>query len=156
LPPRRIRTSRRELGTAAALAAVLFLAGCGSGAERAAPPPRQIPHALAAKLASRSDDVARLLERQDECGALAAATELQRETIAAINSRRVPTRLQEPLLAAANDLTVRITCVPPQPAARDGEDGGKHGKAKGKGKGKAKGHGKGHGKDKGGGGGDED
>ena len=157
MQPRRIRTSRHEL---AALAGVLFLAGCGSGAERAAPPPPQIPHTLAAKLASRSDDVARLLDRQDGCGALAAATELQRETIAAINSRRIPTRLQEPLLAAANDLTVRITCVPPQPAVEEQKDRGEDGKGKGKGrgKGKAKGEakGKGHGKSKGGHDGGED
>jgi hypothetical protein len=126
---RKIRTSPRELG--AALAVALALGGCGSGAQRAAPPPPHLPAALASQLASRSDEVARLLSRNDACGALAAATDLQRKTVAAINSGRVPARLQEPLQSAANDLVFRIRCVPPP--APDEDD-----------KGKNEGHGKGH------------
>jgi hypothetical protein len=136
LPRRRIRTRPRELG--AALAAALFVGGCGSGNERAAPPRPRLPAALAAHLASRSDDVARLLETNDGCRALAAAKELQRETVAAINARRVPSPLQEPLLTAANDLTVRIQCAPPPPPAAEGDKGKNdaHGKEHGKGHGK--------------------
>jgi hypothetical protein len=122
-----------ELGVALA---ALALGGCGSGSERAAPPPPLLPAPLAADLASRSDDVARLLASNDGCGALAAAKALQTEAITAINAGRVPARLQEPLSGAANDLTVRINCAPPPPEENH------------TGKGKGKGHGKGkHGQD---------
>jgi hypothetical protein len=137
LQHRRIRTTRREAG--AALAAALFLAGCGSGDERAAPSPPRLPAALAAQLASRSDDVARLLRQNDGCSALAAAKALQRETIAAVNARRVPARFQEPLLGAANDLVFRIHCAP-SPAASAPADEARHGEGKHhKGKGEHKG-----------------
>jgi hypothetical protein len=128
----KIRT--RLLGVGPALGVALAVAGCG-GEKRTPPPPPPLPAALASQLAARSDEVARLLERNDGCAALAAATELQRETIAAINSGRVPARLQESLLGATNDLTVRITCVPPQPPPDEDDDGkDKHGKGNGKGK----------------------
>jgi hypothetical protein len=127
---RRTRTRSREAG--AALAAALLLAGCGSGGEqRSAPPPPRLPAPLAAQLASRSDEVARLLDENDGCGALAAATTLQRDTIAAINKGRVPARFQEPLVAATNDLAGRIHCVPsPPPSQEHGKGKGKHGKGK--------------------------
>ena len=132
---------RIELRAAVVLAAVA--GGCGSGDERAVPPPLRLPGALATRLASRSDDVARLLERNDSCGALAAAHRLQREAIAAINARQVPPRLQEPLLGAANDLAARIHCVPPpQPAPKEEDEGRNHDRGRGKD------HGKGHGKGK--------
>ncbi len=139
---RRIRTRPRELG--AAFAAALVLGGCGSGGEHAAPRPPRLPAALAAHLASRSDDVARLLDSSDGCGALAAAKQLQQDAIAAVNSQRVPARFQEPLLGAANDLVVRIHCAPPPAPRPEGDD--EHGKDKGKGHGKGKhGHGGGDG-----------
>jgi hypothetical protein len=119
-----------ELG--AALAAALVLAGCGGGNERATPPPPRLPETLAADLASRSDKVARLLDRNDGCGALAAAKELRNATIAAINAGRVPARLQEPLQGAANDLAFRITCASAPPTENH------KGKDKGRGKGKGK------------------
>jgi hypothetical protein len=82
------------------------------------------------------------LDGNDGCGALAAAKKLQQEAIAGVNARRVPARLQEPLLGAANDLLLRIHCAPP-PAPRDGGDNkDEHGKGHGKGK-----HGRGGGKD---------
>jgi hypothetical protein len=129
---RKIRTKLHELG--ATLVVALALGGCGSGGERAAPAPPRLPASLAADLASRGDDVVRLLESNDGCGALAAAKALQTETIAAINARRVPARLQEPLLGAANDLTVRITCAPPPPEKNGKTKDKKHGKGHGKGK----------------------
>ena len=117
-----------ELGVA--LAAALALGGCGSGNKRAAPPPPRLPAALAARLAARSDEVARLLESNDGCDALAAANELKSAVIAAVNARRVPARFQEPLLGAANDLTGRITCSPPPHEEHKGKSKG-HGKGKG-------------------------
>jgi hypothetical protein len=127
------RTRLPELGATLGLA--LALGGCGGSDERAAPPPPRLPAPLASQLASRSDEVARLLESNDGCAALAAAKKLQEDVIAAINSGRVPARLQEPLQGAANDLTVRITCVPPQPPPDEDDEGkDKHGKGHGKGK----------------------
>jgi hypothetical protein len=135
---RRIRTRSRELS--AALTAALILGGCGSGDERAAPPPPRLPASLASGLASRSDVVAQRLDANDGCGALAAAKRLQQQTIAAVNARRVPPRFQEPLLGAANDLVLRIHCAPPPTPAAGGGD--EHGKGKDKGKGHGKGKGK--------------
>jgi hypothetical protein len=88
---------------------------------------------VASQLASSSDAVAQRLDANDGCSALAAARQLQRETIAAVNARRVPARFQEPLLGAANDLVLRIHCAPPAPAA-EGKDKGKKGEGHGKGK----------------------
>jgi len=116
--------------------AVAALAGCGGGhAHRAAPPPQpKLPRALADRLAARSDDVARELDNGDDCGALAAAQDLQHQTIAAVNAKQVPAALQEPLLGAANALVVRISCTPPPPAEQAHQEqmkGEHHGKAKG-------------------------
>jgi hypothetical protein len=111
-----------------ACSCALLLAGCGGNGERAAPPPRppKLPQALAQELATRSDLVARKLDANDSCGALAEATRLQREVIAAINAGRVAPRLQEPLQSAANGLVTRIgVCSPP--AREEGEhDNGRH------------------------------
>jgi hypothetical protein len=126
----------------------LLLAGCGGGSDNAAPPPPRIPAPLASSLAARSDAVAERLAANDGCGALDAAKQLQQEAIAAVNARRVPSRFQEPLLGAANDLVLRVHCAPPPPPAPPAEDNqGEHGNGKEKGKG----HGK-HGKGKHGGG----
>ena len=105
--------------------AVVFLAGCGGHARRAAPPPK-LPAQLAAQLAAQSDAVAARLDANDGCGALADARQLQQQTIAAINARRVPSAFQEDLLAATNDLVAKITCTP-QPVEKH------HGKGKHKG-----------------------
>ncbi len=92
----------------------LLLAGCGGGEGRQlqpAPQPR-LPRALAQQLAARADRVGERLDTNDRCGAVAEASQLQREVIQAINARRVPKRLQEPLQSAANSLVVRVgTCV---------------------------------------------
>lgn len=125
-------TRRRDLG--ATLAAVLCLAGCGSGAERNAAPQPRLHRQLATALAGRSDLVAQALDAGDTCEALRLAQDLQRQTIAAINAGRVPAPLQEPLQDRVNDLAGRIPCVRTPPD--------EHGKGKGEGKGKKK-HGEG-------------
>ena len=50
------------------------------------------------------------------------ATQLQEETIAAINSGRVAGALLEPLSTGVNDLAARVKCVPP-PAPQQDEKG---------------------------------
>ena len=94
----------------AASSCALLLAGCGEGGakqQRAAPQPR-LPQAVAQELASRADRVEERLGANDRCGALAEASQLQREVIQAINAHRVPRRLQEPLQSAANQLAARV------------------------------------------------
>jgi hypothetical protein len=125
----------RSRRAAAAVAGLLVLGGCGSGAARhvAQPPPR-LPAALAGELAQASDAVAAALESGDGCSALALAQGLQQKTQAAIAAHRVAARLQQPLQATVGDLVRRIQCVPPldagsQPQAGDqgrGKDKGKH------------------------------
>ena len=117
---RKTRTRRPEL--IAAFAAAVCLAGCGSGpTPRAAPPPK-LPAVVAASLAARSDEVAQALAEGNDCRASSLAQQLQQETLASINTRRVPAPFQEHLASAANDLVSRIRCIPPtQP-----HDRGKH------------------------------
>jgi hypothetical protein len=137
LQRRKIRATRRELG--AALAAALCLAGCGSGAERHAAPQPKLPRQLASALAQQSDAVATALEAGDGCRARQLAASLQQQTIAAVNTGRVPAPFLEPLQDRVNDLSSRIECTPP---AEDDEHAGDRGKGKRKGKNKK--HGKGH------------
>ena len=134
------------------LVAAAALCGCGGRTDRAAAPEPKLPRPVAERLEVRSDEIARLLDTGDQCGALDAAHALQQETIAAINGRRVPAALQEPLASAAARVVARIHCAPqsttlptppqavPLPAPDDkgkkehGHNGhGKHGHDKGDG-----------------------
>src|SRR5262245_20942981 len=128
---RKTRTRSRDLG--AALAAALCLAGCGSDGKRDVAPPPTLPRQFAVALAERSDEVARVLDSGDECRALTLAAQLRQETIAAINTGRVPSVFQEPLLDRVNSLATRIQCV--RPASERHEDNGNRGHGKGKKKG---------------------
>ena len=107
--------------------AVLCLAGCGNGSKPRAAPQPKLPQVVAAALASRSDEVDQALTAGDSCRALSLAQQLQRETVAAINQRRVPGAFQEQLGSTVGDLVSRISCVP----VTNTHDKGKH---KGKGK----------------------
>jgi hypothetical protein len=122
----------------AALAAALFLAGCGSGTDKHAAPPPRLPHTLAVALAQRSDEIADALDVGSDCRALNLAGALQQQTITAINARRVPGPVQEALQTTVNDLAARIECVPPPP--REIREKG-HGRGKGKHKDKKNGEG---------------
>jgi hypothetical protein len=95
----------------------------------------KLPGAIAAALSARSDGVAHALAVGDPCRALAVARQLRRETIAAINARRVPGPFQEQLGSTVNDLVARIRCVAP---STGGHDNGKHDKTKSEKKGKHK------------------
>lgn len=134
------------------LAACLALAGCGSAAapqEHSAAPLR-LPRTLAHAWAQQADDVASALAAGDGCTARARAAELQRHVIAAVNARRVPRPLLEPLSSGVNDLAGRIVCTPPPPVSTvEQEDGPTHGPGHGHAKSHEK-HGHGHGDRKGG------
>lgn len=105
------------------------LTGCGSS-EPTRPTRPKLPALVAEQLAERSDRVTAALTNGDGCAALDQARGLQRETVAAINSGRIPGPFQEHLASAVSDLVSRITCAPPVEE--------EHGKDKGRGKGKGK------------------
>jgi hypothetical protein len=90
---------------AAALVA-LALAGCG-GSDASEP---RLPAALADDLATFAEDAAAFSDSGDPCAAREQAVALQHATVEAINARRVPKPLQEPLLSAVNDLAFRLRC----------------------------------------------
>jgi hypothetical protein len=125
LQRRKTRTRRPELG-GATLAAVLCLAGCGSGSERRAAPQPRLPQPVAAALALRSDEVARALIAGDPCRAGSLAQQFQRETIAAINAGRIPAAFQEQLGSTVADLVSRIQCVPVEKEHDRGKHKNKH------------------------------
>ncbi|HET7554590.1 MAG TPA: hypothetical protein VFJ75_02930 [Gaiellaceae bacterium] len=115
---------------------VALLAGCGGG-HRAQPPPKppRIPGAVAARLAAEADRVAALTP--GTCEARDAAQRFQADVIRSIGS--VPSRYQEPLASAANDLAARLAvCAVPTPA-----QAGKPPKGHGHGDGHGHGHGQG-------------
>jgi hypothetical protein len=94
----------------------LLAAGCGSSSSppRAKPPPR-IPAAVAEQLASDADAVA----ASSGCAGHAAAVKLFADARAEIGS--VPSRYQEQLMGAANDIAGGIpACPPPKPKGAPG------------------------------------
>jgi hypothetical protein len=112
-----------------------LLAGCGGGGHGAQPPPKppRIPAGVAARLAAQADRVAALAP--GTCAARDAAERFRSEVIASIGS--VPSRYQEPLTSAANDLAARLAActqpaAPPPPKGEGpkhhGHGHGKHGK----------------------------
>jgi hypothetical protein len=113
----------KMLGLGASGAAALCLSGCGSSPVEHSEPPK-LPRPLATSLAASSDAVADALAAGDSCRAATLATQLQQETIAAINSHRVSSALQEPLSTGVNDLVARVKCVPPP--QQDEKGRGKH------------------------------
>jgi len=129
------KTRPRESALVVAVAATVFLSGCGSGAEQRAAPPPTLPRAVALGLARASDDVAAALAAGDNCRALTLAQALRERTTAAVAGANVPPRLRRPLQAAANDLAGRIECTPPpRPVETSPAEGDKeHGKGKHKG-----------------------
>ena len=116
----------------------MALSACG-GATSEPPPAPKLPRDVASLLAAQSEEVAVALESRACKQARARAAGLRGDAIAAVNSGRVPETLQEPLLAAVNELEADVaTCVPPAPAGPPAapdddeakEDDGGRGKAK--------------------------
>jgi hypothetical protein len=115
----------------AAAAALLVCAGCGArhAEQRVVVRQPRLPAALASQLANRSASVAATLEDGDGCAALRLARELQRQTIEAINTGRIPAAFQEPLQSSVNDIAGRIRCVvpaPPRPKPKEKSKGKRH------------------------------
>jgi hypothetical protein len=101
------------------------LAACGGGQRGTPKRPSQLPRALAHSWARQANAVAATLARGDGCTAQRLAATLQSQVIAAVNARQVPRRFLEPLTSGVNELTSRIVCTPPRPAAPgDGEHKG--------------------------------
>ena len=108
-----------------------LLAGCGGNGHQAQPPPKppRIPAGVAARLASEADRVAALAP--GTCAARDAADRFRSEVIASIGS--LPSRYQEQLASAANDLAARLaTCTEPLPPRKseNKDHGHGHGKHK--------------------------
>lgn len=115
----------------------LTLAACGGDegrVERRANPGPPIERGTAEQLAVRSDEVARLLEGGDNCGAMAEGARLRDELNTAISRGVIPEVYLEDLSGLVNEIQAQIpVCeevaqVPPPP--RGGHDRGKKRKNK--------------------------
>jgi hypothetical protein len=99
------------------------LAGCGGGeknVERRVDTTPRIQRALADQLASRSDNVASLLDSGDSCGAAAEAARLRAEVTASIGA--IPDLYVEDLSGLVNEIQAQIPPCQEKPA--DDEDDG--------------------------------
>jgi hypothetical protein len=102
-------------------AVTLAACGGGEGVDRRVDPGPPIERSTAEQLAARSDEVARLLEAGDACGATAAGERLREELTAAINRAAIPELYLEDLSGAVNEIQVQLPrCereaqVPPPP-----------------------------------------
>ena len=116
-------------------ALALAVGGCGGdGGQRATGP--QIDGAAASELADRSDEIARLLDEGDVCGAAREADLLRAQAQAEVDDGSVPRALAGELVRKAEDLVNEVNCEaepapppppPPASAENDGdEDKGKH------------------------------
>jgi hypothetical protein len=83
----------------------LALVSCGgSGGEEVTATEPAIPRRVADELADRADEVARLLDQGDACGAARLVRELRRATNRAVADRTIPEALRAPLETALADL----------------------------------------------------
>lgn len=123
----------------------LALGACGGEAketERRTDTWPRIDRSLATSLAARSDAVANLLDRGDNCGAAAEAARLRDDVTASIGS--IPDVYVEDFSGLVNEIQAQIPpCEqPPVDDRKEDEEGDDDGKGKGKAKGKKKGKGK--------------
>ena len=91
---------------AALLLVVFAVSGCGGAAKPAAGPP--LPHALAQRWAQMADAIA----TADPCTAHRQAVALRTTIILAVNTRKIPQRLLEPLTSKVNALAAHNACAP--------------------------------------------
>jgi hypothetical protein len=89
----------RRVAAATLLAAVLALAGCGDSEEQVAPTEATIPRGVASDLAERAEEIARLLDEGDSCGAASEAHDLKVAARRAIENGRIPEEFREPIEA---------------------------------------------------------
>jgi hypothetical protein len=128
----------RSVWLTACSAVALALAGCGGDGAQEPPTPR-IDRAAAADLAERSDEIARLLDDGDVCGAARRADELHARAQEEIDDGSVPPALAAELEANAQALVDEVNCPEPAPPAEtDEDDEEEEDRGNGKGKGKKK------------------
>src|SRR4051794_9215353 len=99
---------------AAAILFVVVLSGCG-GTSHVTPRPPTLPRTPAQAGRAKADQIATALAAGDSCGAQRRAAPLRAQVIGAVNARRTPRRLLEPLTSAVNSLPGRISCTPAPP-----------------------------------------
>jgi hypothetical protein len=118
----------------------IALAACGGEekeTERRTDTWPTIERSLATSLAARSDAVAGLLDRGDNCGAAAEAARLRDEVTASIGS--IPAVYAEDFSALVNEIQAQIPpCEPPPEDDRMEEEQGDDDRGKGKKKGHKK------------------
>jgi hypothetical protein len=102
---------RERLAVAAIV--VLPLTGCG-GEERARSDAR-IERAAATELATRSEEIARLLDAGETCDAARRADELRARTRARMADGSVPASLRAELMASVDALADELVCEAPPP-----------------------------------------
>ena len=124
------------LRLAAAIALVLVAAGCGASARPHTTAVPGLPPALAQRWAAQASSIADAAASGGGCRAQQLAFTLRAPVIA--QQRRVPARLQRPLVTGVNALADRITCTPqpvttsakppakPKPPPKPPEDGHGH------------------------------
>ena len=91
---------------AALLLVVLAVAGCGGAAKQTAGP--HLPHVLAQRWAQRADAIA----AAEPCAAHHGAAALRTDVILAVNTRKIPQSLLEPLTSKVNALAAHEACTP--------------------------------------------
>jgi hypothetical protein len=91
---------------------VLFAAGCEGTANQTV---ATLPHALAQAWAHRADAIA----VSEPCAAHREAGVLRTDVILAVNKRKIPPSLLEPLTGKVNALAAHKPCVPVRREARD-------------------------------------
>ena len=131
----------RSAWLTACSALVLALAGCGGDEDRSDAGPRIDP-AAASELSAASDDVARLIDAGDVCGAAHRADDLFAAAQTDVDAGSVPPELAEELLENAEALRNEVNCEPappPPPTTTDEDDGDGDENGHGKGKGRKKG-----------------
>jgi hypothetical protein len=90
----------------ALLLVALVGAGCGGAAKQTAGP--HLPRALAHQWAHRADAIA----AADPCTAHRRASALRTDVIHAVNNRKIPQGLLEPLTSKVNALAAHKACAP--------------------------------------------
>ena len=107
-------------------ALALAVGGCGGDGGQPDPGP-QIDGAAASELADRSDEIARMLDEGDVCGAAHEADLLRAQAQAEVDDGSVPRALGAELVAKADDLVNEVNCPepppPPPPPPSDDDDG---------------------------------
>lgn len=102
----------RNAWLTACSALILAFAGCGGEDTRGDDGPR-IDRATANELAAISEDVARLIDEGDTCGAAHRADDLYETAQAEVESGTVPRGLSSELVERAEALRDEVNCPPP-------------------------------------------